>query len=426
RFSLDQLQAYLARFRALYGAPLIANSRGWERWGMWTGQEYLPPLPSEEHFTDAGRITRAADGRGMVMLSGYRWTIEKQQPDGSVHSSQERFDREVSRYAVCDAAGRPIIHTSDKADDWHGQKWAMLCRSTPFATDTIVDTAEYCVRRGYPVVHFDQEVSGAYQAGVCGSRAHGHPPGHGRYVHEGLVGLYRRLRERCGPANPDFVLSMEEPNELYLPYLNLCQCRPFGLTTEWPAVAPMTRTVPLFSFLYHDYLIQWAAFYPWKSAGRPEVSTAKGFAAGLMPGLQPYDNTLPAEGTTRYSGFFRRCMDLYLGPAREYLVFGRMLKAPPLNIPQRTLSLGKDRGETTVPAVWHSLWQLEDGRRGLVLLNPETEAHTLTFDLTTLTPAGATVRLVAPDAAAREIRAAGQVTVEAGDAALIEIIPERA
>ncbi|MBU0610142.1 MAG: carbohydrate binding domain-containing protein, partial [Armatimonadetes bacterium] len=47
RFSLDQLQAYLARFRALYGAPLIANSRGWERWGMWTGQEYLPPLPSE-------------------------------------------------------------------------------------------------------------------------------------------------------------------------------------------------------------------------------------------------------------------------------------------------------------------------------------------------------------------------------------------
>ncbi len=411
---LTRLHARLGRFVDLYATPLIPNSRGWERWGTWTGQEYLPPLPSEEHFDASAQIIREHDGRGMVMLSGYRWTIEKKQGDDSVYSSQERFDREVAPNAVCDSAGEPIVRTSTKENDWHGQKWAMLCRATDFAKDTIVDISEYCVRHDYPVIHFDQEVSGSYANGVCGSAEHGHPPGDGRYVHLALEDLYKRIRERCEPLSDDFVLSMEEPNELYLPYLNLCQCRPFGLTTEWPATPPMTRSVPLFSYLYHDRLIQWAAFYPWKSGGHPEVSAAKGFAAGLMPGLHPYDYSLPEEGTTRYSEFFRTCMDLYLGDARECLIFGEMQSPLDVEIPDRTIRLGKNETELTVPAVYHSTWRLPNAsgveaggaggagqagfREATVFFNPTDESFTLSLPTgpLTLDPWSANLTELAP------------------------------
>jgi hypothetical protein len=422
---LERLREHLGRFTHLYSAPLIPNNRGWERWDTWTGQEYLPPIPSEEDFARAAEVIREADGRGMIMLSGYRWTLEKKQPDGSVYSSQERFDREVRPYAVYDREGKePAIGTSTQERDFRGQRWAKMCRATDFAMQTIVDISKYCVEHGYPVIHFDQEVSGAYEASVCGSRDHGHPPGDGRWVHLAMAELYRRIRAACEPLDEDFVLSMEEPNELYLPYLNLCQCRPFGLTTEWPGVRPMTRTVPLFSFLYHDYLIQWAAFYPWKSAGHPNESAAKGFAAGLMPGLQPYEHTLPAEGETTFSTFFANCMEGYLGFAREYLIFGKMLKPLHLSIPERTLGLGQQWGETTVPAVWHSLWELEDGRIGVVLINPEEEAHSLSLDLTPLvSAAGAEILVRRPSREAGE--GSQEMTVEIGplEMVLVEVRP---
>lgn len=381
----ETLTAHLDRFKTRYNTPLIVNNRGWERYGMWTGQEYFPAYPSDEAFREAAALIRKSYGRGMIMLSGYRWTIEKKQRDGSVYSSAERFRREVEPFVVFDVLGKePLIGTSDRLKDWRGQRWATLCRATEFAKRTIVDVAKRCVQDGYSVIHFDQEVSGNYGAAVCGSRDHGHPPGDGRWIHLAMADLYERIRRECEPLDAGFALSMEEPNELYLPHLNLCQCRPYGVTPEWPGVRPMTRTVPLFSYLYHDYLIQWAAFYPWKSAGHRTYSLAKGFSAGLMPGLQPDKQTLPEKGDTPYSTLFSRCMAAYIGFAHDYLMFGRMRKPLDINVPTRTLSLGKKWGHTTAPAVFNSVWECSDGRIGVVFINPEEEAHKVAADLTSL------------------------------------------
>ncbi|MFQ6131607.1 MAG: DUF6259 domain-containing protein [Armatimonadota bacterium] len=396
RFDADGLRARLSQMTQAYGAPVIANNRGWERYGEWTGQEYLPPFPSADDFrADAGLI-RELGGRGMVMLSGYRWTIEKRLPDGSVYSSAERFEREVAPFAVHDPTGAaPAIRTSTDPKDWHGQRWVQLCRATEFAKTTIVDVAEYCVRAGYPIIHFDQEVSGSVQAGVCGSRDHGHSPGWGRWIHLELADLYRRIRQACGPLDPDFVLSMEEPNELYLPYLQLCQSRPFGLTAEFPIRKPMTRTVPLFCYLYHDQVIGWAAFYPWKSAGHPRFSLAKGFAAGLMPGLSPGQvEPMRAEEKQAYLTMVANCTRAYVGYARGYLMWGKMLQPLDLDVPTRSLNLGEKWGSYQAPAVYHSVWRLEDGRVGVVLINPETQAHSVALDLGALSEGIADPRFV--------------------------------
>jgi len=41
-----------------------------------------------------------------------------------------------------------------------------------------------------------------------------------------------------------------------------------------------------------------------------------------------------------------------------------------------------------VPAVSHEVWSLDDGRVGVVLVNPELEAHELDVDLAPLIPEG--------------------------------------
>jgi len=395
---VSKLEAFLKDYSTRFSTPMLPNNRGYERYGTWCGQEYLPVMPDEATFRAAAEVTKKLGGRSMIMLSGYRWTLERTTPEKEEYSSQERFDKEVSRFAVCDMAGKPVIGTSEKKNDYRGRKFSRMCRATDFAKQTIVDVSTYCVRNGYSCIHFDQECSGGYSASVCWSKDHGHPRGHGRWIHEAMADLYRRLCETCRRIDPDFMLSMEEPNELYIPWLNLCQSRPYGITPEWPAAPPMTRSVPLFMYLYHENLIGWAAFYPWKSGGRPCYSLAKGFTVGQMPGLVPPQN-LRIRDPKRHDNYiklFTNCMKGYRGFAHDYLVWGRMLRPLALDIPKREFKWKRrDKGEydIVVPAVSHEVWQLDDGRIGIVFVNPETESHEVGIDLSALLPAGALVRI---------------------------------
>jgi hypothetical protein len=377
RFDPDGLRGFLAEVKDMSGLPVIANNRGWERYGQWCGQEYFPPYPDEGTFRRDAAIVRERGGQGMIMLSGYRWTIEKPQSDGTVYSSRKRFENEVRPHVTClDDGVDPYIGTSDKKSDWHGTKWAMMCPDTAFAKKTIVDVARTCVGSGYSVVHFDQVVSGPAASCYCGSSGHGHPPGYGIWMANAMSELLARIRGACAPLDADFALSMEEPNELFLPWLNLCQSRPNGLTSEFPIRRPMTRVVPLFSYLYHDYLVGWVAFYPWRSGGHPAYSLARGFAAGMMPGLHWESLQKWPEAQRRdFARLLLDCCDLYAGEGRDFLVFGKMLKPLKLDVPIRQLNLGQKFGATSVPAVSHSVWEMPDGRRAVVLINPEKADH---------------------------------------------------
>jgi len=391
RFDPDGLRGFLKTLGDMSGLPVIANNRGWEQHGQWCGQEYFPPYPDEETFRSDAAIIRERGGQGMVMLSGYRWTVEKPQADGALYSSQRRFDREVRPHATRLAGGsEPYIGTSNRTNDWHGTKWAMMCPATEYAKKTIVDAAGTCVASGYSIVHFDQVVSGPASSCYCGSSGHGHPPGYGTWMADAMSDLFARIRGVCEPLDADFALSMEEPNELFLPWLNLCQSRPNGLTAEFPIRRPMTRVVPLFSYLYHDYLVGWIAFYPWRSGGHPTYSLARGFAAGMMPGVHWESLQRWPEAQRRdFSKLLLDCCDLYAGEGRDFLVFGKMLKPLALDVPERELNLGKKFGKTTVPAVSHSVWEMPDGRRVAVLINPEKQEHHVVMP-------GMGIRLVPP------------------------------
>ena len=84
----------------------------------------------------------------------------------------------------------------------------------PGAKSTIVDQSRYFEANGYSVIHFDQECSDGYAGSVCRAEDHGHPPGNGRWVHLAMADLYQQICDACQPLDPDFMLSMEEPDPL--------------------------------------------------------------------------------------------------------------------------------------------------------------------------------------------------------------------
>lgn len=382
-YSLENLGGILPELKARSGLPMITISWGWEQHGMWCSQEYFPAYPSDADFTDRGALFDRY-GTGMVMLSGYRWTFEKPWAPRVPYDGTERFNREVKPWVTCrEDPATPTIVEPKGEQSYQGSKYASLCRAAPFTNDTISAISQRCVKAGYTVIHWDQCTSGGASQAYCLSPNHGHPPGYGRWIHSSLAGLYERLRKDCGGLSPDFALSMEEPNELYLPYLQLIQSRPDVITPEFPMTPPLTEAVPLFLYLYHEYQAGWASHLPATSTGgHPERTIAKGFAAGCLPGMLHlilYHPQIRWAPSCR--DMFFKCCRVYREEGLPFLLYGRMLKPLPIDVPVREIQVTTKNSKATqslsVPAFYHSVWQAPDGRRAVAFFNPEETAHTV-------------------------------------------------
>lgn len=383
KYCLENLDGILPELKTRSGLPMITISWGWEQHGIWCSQEYFPAFPSDEDFKARGALFDRY-GTGMVMLSGYRWTFEKPWAPRGPYDGTERFNREVKPWVTCreDPATPTIFESKDK-QSYQGSKYATLCRATQFTNDTISEIAQRCVKAGYTVIHWDQCTSGGASQAYCLSPNHGHAPGYGRWIHTSLVELFERLRRDCGGLSPDFALSMEEPGELYLPYLQLIQSRPYVITPEFPMSPPLTEAVPLFMYLYHEYQAGWASHLPaTATGGHPERTIAKGFAAGCMPGMLHlilYSPNIRWAPSCRE--MFFKCCRVYREEGLPFLLYGRMMKPLPIEVPVREIQVKCRNSKTTqplsVPAFYHSVWQAPDGRRAVVFFNPEEIAHTV-------------------------------------------------
>ena len=402
RYSLENLNQIMPELKARSGLPMITISWGWEQHGMWCSQEYFPAIPSNEDFEARGALFDRY-GTGMVMLSGYRWTFEKPWAPRGPYDGTERFNREVRPWVTCreDPATPTIVEPKGKKS-YKGSKHATLCRATPFTNDTIAAISQRCVKSGYTVIHWDQCTSGGASQAYCLSPNHGHPPGYGRWIHTSLVELYERLRRDCGGMSPDFALSMEEPGELYLPYLQLIQSRPYTLTHDFPMTPPLTEAVPLFMYLYHGCQAGWASHLPaTHTGGHPERTIAKGFASGCLPGMLHAILYRPGTSGASCREMFFRCCRVYREEGLPFLLYGRMLKPLPIDVPMRTIEVTSSRkvkSDLAVPAFYHSAWQAPDGRRAVVFFNPEDTAHTIRL------PDGRSVTLEARDGRLCELK----------------------
>jgi hypothetical protein len=228
----------------------------------------------------------------------------------------------------------------------------------------------------------------------CFATDHDHPPVPGHWMTEAmeaLVGDFERVRleelERSG-GERQLVFSVEATvNEYFLPNFQLTDVRVVP-----PGHRPGDGFIPLYHFLYHEMIIIQGGFGAGPEPYHMPIRNAYNLVVGEIPGaVMKGDGKLLNKDTFNWAPWEGDVGDnddsldmlavtaaLRRGPARDFLVVGRML-APAQVSGIRTVGWQDGGKHHQIPAVFHSAWQAPNGRVGWVLANWTTEIQKVTL-----------------------------------------------
>lgn len=358
------------RWSQVVGAPVTCLIMSWEKWDTWVTPDYFPPFGGETAFA---AVTKALHDRGhrtMVFLSGLHWTLHKDLagPDRPrvLVDQRAEFDRRGRPWAISDANGEAGI--SGKATEGVGEH-ATICAGTPLAREILVDTSLRCQALGIDCVQVDQIVGGGMKE--CYHPGHGHPPGGGAWCSEALSRHFGEIRREGKKRDADFAFCIEEPNEFYLPLLDTYHARDLH-QGRWPRSGAGVLGVPLFTHVYHDYCAGYGSEGCYVS-DRPSrlglYQIGMNLVCGKIPAVALWGRWLdPEKLEPAQRRLLRAHLDLWRGPAGEFLQFGQRVASPDLDVPLMEMVFtekdGKTRRSLSLPSVLHGVWKLPGGRTG--------------------------------------------------------------
>ncbi len=394
---LPQVVAQAEAWRDVTGGPTTFMLMAWEKQGPWVTPDYFPPFGGAEAFRAAASRLHARGHRTLVFLSGLKWTLRKS-VKGTRIDDRAEFDRRGRMYAIGDPTGKAAVY--GKPGQGVGE-YAQVCPATPLARDILLGSALECQRLGIDCVQADQIVGGGMPP--CHRRDHGHPPGGGDWCAKRLYDLFAEVRRRGKAVDPDFAFSIEEPAEFFIPVLDVYHARDYK-QASWPRGGRGVVGVPLFTHVYHDYMLGYGgdgcqvSDKPWPVA---LYQQATNLVCGKTPGVAVWTRWYDPRTTHEFQRrLLRAHFDLWRGPAREFLVFGQRMASPALNVPGCGISFydwrRKTRTELEFPSVLRSMWRLPDGRSGCVFacIAPQPVSFEALGRSFTLRPGEAVFRIV--------------------------------
>ncbi|MDD4872336.1 MAG: DUF6259 domain-containing protein [Kiritimatiellae bacterium] len=379
---LDQVE----RWGKVVDAPITCLIMSWEKLDTWVTPDYFPPYGGESEFTAMTKELHARGNHTMVFLSGLHWTLHKDLagPDRPrVLVNQEAdFNRRGRAFAISDAKGEAEINgTPDKGV---GQT-ATICSSTALAREILVDTSLQCQKLGIDCVQVDQIVGGGMRE--CYHPKHNHPPGGGTWCSRALYRIFEEIRKTGKNRDPNFAFSIEEPGEFYLPLLDTYHARDLH-QGRWPRSGAGVLGVPLFTHVYHDYLAGYGSegcYVSDKSNRLALYQIGMNLVCGKMPAVAIWGRWCePEKVEATQRRLLRAHIDLWRGPAGEFLNFGQRIASPELDVPPLEMTFmekdGKTRRPLVVPSVLHGTWKLADGRTGVIFACINNKPVEFTFD----------------------------------------------
>jgi len=343
---------YLNKLASALASPLMPIIFNWEYGGPWVQPESFPPVGGEAPFRE---FMVAAKGQGwhpVLYGDGLRWITWQKNTD---YDGMPYFKAHGGESAIARNWDGSLMENI-----WEWRKNYAVCVGTDRGRQMILDMTRGMAQLGPDVVQqFDQGPGPM----VCYATDHGHPPVPGPWMTEAFNQLIRSDTDVAKSINPGVALSCEgAPPETYLQDFQVWDAR--------------EQTCPLFSFLYHEYLNGFEGFYTNRLNDEAlRASVARALVTGYMMNLtlrdkglvhydwdQPWTKAIPDQAGildwSKTANHFR------VGPARDYLVYGRMLRPWTVSgVSQRDFGWGKE------PSVMTATWRAPDGREGVVLAN---------------------------------------------------------
>ncbi len=242
------------------GVPLALDWYWWHRHGYDTEYpDYFPPRQGTAAFKAAVKALQAADVRVQVYTNGM--TCDQ---DG------DSWEPVGPKAAVVKPDGS---FKSFAFNVFTKHRLAYMCGAAEAWRDLYVGVADQAHDLGLDGLYIDMiGNAGGYEA--CYATDHGHTPGGGCYGMQGFRKLFERVRER----HPEWPLSTESTQEMYLDLAEgsiiLCTSgERFGRERLYGC---RCEAVPLFSAIYHGHCVCFGNY-------------------ALVDGVPPYDDLWPAE-----------------------------------------------------------------------------------------------------------------------------------
>jgi len=354
--------------------PLLMH---WEGTAPWAPPYVWPPFGGEKMLEEYADALHEQDNLIGVYCSGIAWTqrsyINKE------YSLEKRFEEEHLAVEMC---------TGPRGEMWGkccnhrlAQRLGYdLCPAREFTVKTVEAELGKLARANIDYVqYFDQNQGGAPQ--FCYSKKHGHPPTPGEWHTDSMRTLLAKstaVLDACGGRT---VLGCE--NAAAEPYISDLQLNDSRNALGWYTGTP----VPAYAFVFHEYVTNFIGNgvglatlidlgnAPWFL----QFLLAEGFVSGnllsvvLREGGQfnwswgwRWDSPGPdqenAEVLIGHLNRWRR------GRAKEFLVFGKMVKTPRIETGTLSLSFTYAREPVEIPEILACAWE-SNGKRALILAN---------------------------------------------------------
>jgi hypothetical protein len=370
-------------------APLVGVIMSWERPGPWIYPDCFPPaggFDSLKEFTD---LARQRGWRVGTFCNGTRWVVEHRWSgyDGREYFAEHNGPETVTRTPDGSLWFRP----SGWRSDYPG------CLGVDQTREMATDFVRTMVDTGLDWVQFlDQNVGCC--TFPCYAADHDHPPYPGRWMTDAMQRLADDFAEIGAETEADsggkrrLAFAVEGPvNEFFIPNFQICDIRVVPPGHAFPAHPYWRDFVPLYHYLYHEFILIQGGFGQGPEPHHMTTRNAANLVFGEIPGaVMRGDGQLLNLDTINWAPWDIDVGDnddslqmlasttaLRRGPARDFLVFGRML-APTRVEGVKTVRWDHDSRHHQIPAVFHSAWQTPDGSFGVVLANWTTELQKVT------------------------------------------------
>ena len=400
RYYGKPMSALMARWQAILPQPPVLHYRWTDKYAYAaTFLDWKPFFPSDQHYIDTLGEEKKHGIHAWLMVNGYNLTISEgaNANGGQAHDERARFLTEAAKYAVRNPQG--------KIDEWT-LSWipqgvnVELCRGTAWAHDFLNNIAERYSQVGFSLCQMDQTIGGG--GAICYAKDHDHPPGGGLWLGERFKQQLRSFFEIGRRADPEFHVSEEGPNELFIQELGVFQSRDHA---ELPPGVDITQlekpwdiqVAPVFDYVYHAYLIgytSWAGMWAgdasipaseegWETIG--VTALAKSLIYGRLPGVWERFFTPETTSNSRRHKILVQHAALTGGDEKRYLLFGTMLRPPPIKTDTTPFTFKYKTGlHRDYPRVLRGAFEDAKGQRAVFLVNVSNEATQCVLDLKSL------------------------------------------
>ena len=390
---MEQVADTVNELSAGAGVPLLALVFNWEGGGAWTGPKgFFPPREGADKFRQAMAKLRAAGNHGFVYMTGGQWYIKI--PYDPVFDSWDQFNSEGRPHSIKNPDGEPWISNWVHYGGWES---ARLCPATQYTLDLTASIILNCLDLGCTVVQIDNFPCGGSES--CYDPSHGHPLGYGSWWSETWGNILAEVRRRAKAKDRDCAIATEGISEGFIPWLDMYDHRAANMEYfghYGPGLPMGGETIPLFNYVYNEYLGSYCAAYP--ESNRPEVLYwTRCYAKALVQGVVPTGGRYfpePAEHNPVTIEFYKKVVRATAQECWQYIMFGEMLRPPEIDVPVITapyckfhydgtahLADPKHRHEVRDRAVQHSAWRGRDGTIGYIFVNISEEPASFEVEL---------------------------------------------